>query len=97
MGQGPFENSVYNVIHSVNKLIHHTLPNVVNLILEDDSSDFGMRLLRCSIEFVRRLMSIVSLSVGARNAERFLNELTTVLIREENGKFLFEVFIIEQQ
>lgn len=96
------ENPSYDALNSVNNLIRHTLPNVVNLILEDDSIDFGMRLFRHLIEFVRRLLVILVLCVGRSNAQQFINEMTDIGIAPLNGiklrklwnfKMTFDIFL----
>lgn len=84
---GQSEHSSYNVLLSVNNLIRHTLPTVVTLILEDDSIDFGMRLLRAIIEFVRRLLVILVLCVGRLTTSVFINEMTNIGIQSSNGKY----------
>lgn len=66
-------------------LIRHTLPTIVNLILEDDSVDFGMRLLRALIEFVRRLLLILVVCVGPTVALKFIGEMTDIGIPEPSA------------
>lgn len=79
------ENPSFDALNSVNNLIRHTLPTIVNLILEDDSTDFGMRLLRALIEFVRRLLMVLVVCVGRQVAWNFIREMTDICLPEPEG------------
>lgn len=70
-----FTHQSYNALHSVNNLIRHTLPTVVNLILTDDSDQFGVRILRTLNEFVRRLFIMLMILGDYRPAKQFLIEM----------------------
>lgn len=78
----------FDTVNSVNNLIHHTLPTVVNLILEDDSGDFGMRLLRAILEFIRRLFVILVLCMGRLNTIAYIRRIVEVGMGLDNGKFI---------
>ncbi|XP_037044327.1 large proline-rich protein BAG6 isoform X3 [Bradysia coprophila] len=73
-----FSHPSYNALHSVNNLIHHTLPTVVSLILNDDSDQFGVRILRTLNEFIRRLFIILMILGGYISAKQFLAEMITI-------------------
>lgn len=73
-----FTHASYNALHSVNNLIHHTLPAVVNLILTDDSDQFGVRILRALNEFIRRLFIILMILGEYRTAKQFLTEMIAI-------------------
>lgn len=81
------EQSSYDVITSVSNLLLHTLRTIVTLILEDDSLDFGMRLLRAGIEFVRRLMVLLVLCVGRFHSQTFIYQMIDLGITTTNRKF----------
>lgn len=82
------DHSSYDVITSVSNLLLHTLRTIVTLILEDDSNDFGMRLLRAGIEFVRRLMVLLVLCVGRSNAQTFIYQMIDLGITTTNREFV---------
>lgn len=78
--------SSYDAIASVSNLLLHTLRTIVTLILEDDSNDFGMRLLRAGIEFVRRLIGLLVLCVGRFNSQAFIYQMIDLGITTTNRK-----------
>lgn len=78
-----FTHQSYNALHSVNKLIRHTLPTVVNLILTDDSDQFGVRILRTLNEFIRRLFIILMIIGDYRPAKQFLTEMIAIGLESE--------------
>lgn len=84
-----FSHPSYNALHSVNNLIHHTLPTVVNLILTDDSDQFGVRILRTLNEFIRRLFIILMILGDYRPAKQFLTEMIAMGLE---CKFFVNVF-----
>lgn len=86
LGQLQTQLSSYNAVNSVSNLIEHTLNAMADLVLTDDSVYFGMRILRASIEFVRRLMVVLVLCVGRVHAQSFINEMIDIAISSENGE-----------
>lgn len=57
---------------SIENLIRKTLPFIINLIRDDDSNEFGYRLLREIIIFSKRLTVILLRSVDRAIAQRYL-------------------------
>lgn len=93
LGQVQSDLSSYNAVNSVANLIEHTMNTMADLVLTDDSVHFGMRILRASIEFVRRLMVVLVLCVGRVHAQSFINEMIEIAISSETGMIFYLHFI----
>lgn len=70
----------YDTRASFENLIRRSVPFCMNLIREDSSQQFGVRLLRFLITFVRRFFMILVVGVGAANAESFSRELFNIAV-----------------
>lgn len=70
----------YDTRASFENLIRRSVPFCMNLIREDSSQQFGVRLLRFLITFVRRFFMILVVGVGAVNAESFSRELFNIAV-----------------
>lgn len=70
----------YDTRASFENLIRNSVPFCMNLIREDSSQQFGVRLLRFLITFVRRFFMILVVGVGQANAESFSRELLNMAI-----------------
>lgn len=70
----------YDTRASVENLIRSSVPFCINLIREDGSQQFGVRLLRFLITFVRRFFMILVTCVGQANAQSFSGELLNMAI-----------------
>lgn len=68
----------YDTRASFENLIRSSVPFCMNLIREDSSQQFGVRLLRFLINFVRRFFMILVVCVGQANAESFSRELFNI-------------------
>lgn len=78
----------YHTVNSVNNLISSTLRIAVALILEDDSPDFGMRMLRALIEFLRRLIGMCVVCAGRPLTQRFLTDVLVIVMALANGMWI---------
>ncbi|KAL1396529.1 hypothetical protein pipiens_000034, partial [Culex pipiens pipiens] len=70
----------YDTRASFENLIRRSVPFCMNLIREDSSQQFGVRLLRFLITFVRRFFMILVVGVGTANAESFSRELFNIAV-----------------
>ncbi|XP_021698025.1 large proline-rich protein BAG6 isoform X8 [Aedes aegypti] len=70
----------YDTRASIENLIRSSVPFCINLIREDTSQQFGVRLLRFLITFVRRFFMILVTGIGANNAQSFSGELLNMAI-----------------
>ncbi|XP_058457530.1 large proline-rich protein BAG6 isoform X4 [Malaya genurostris] len=70
----------YDTRASIENLIRNSIPFCINLIREDSSQQFGVRLLRFLISFVRRFFMILVTCVGQSNAQTFSGELLNMAI-----------------
>nr|XP_029734740.1 large proline-rich protein bag6-like isoform X6 [Aedes albopictus] len=70
----------YDTRASIENLLRNSIPFCINLIREDTSQQFGVRLLRFLIQFVRRFFMILVTGIGANNAHSFSGELLNMAI-----------------
>lgn len=70
----------YDTRASIENLIRTSIPFCINLIREDNSQQFGVRLLRFLITFVRRFFMILVTGIGQNNAQSFSGELLNMII-----------------
>lgn len=62
------------------------MPAIVDLILNDESTEFGARLLRNIVEFIYRLINVLVLCVGRPVAGTFLVDMLMRALSSENRK-----------
>lgn len=72
----------FDVKASVENLIRKTLPFVLYLIRDDESSEFGTRLLREIIFFSKRLTVILIKTIGRTSTQDFLKKIVEDIFRE---------------
>jgi hypothetical protein len=81
-----FYHQDYDVRKSIENLIMKSLPFIINLITDDESSDFGMRIERQLITFCENVYMILVKCIGSRETENYLNEIANDIMigRTEN-------------
>lgn len=72
----------FDVKASVENLIRKTLPFVLHLIRDDESNEFGTRMLREIIFFSKRLTVILIKTIGRTQAQDFLKKIVEDIFRE---------------
>lgn len=65
----------YDAKASIENLIRKTLPFILNLIREDESAEFGTRLLREIAMFSKRFIVILLHSIGRPSAQDYLKSV----------------------
>jgi hypothetical protein len=81
-----FYHQDYDVRKSIENLIMKSLPFIINLITDDESSDFGVRIERQLITFFENMYMILVKCIGSRETENYLNEIANDIMigRTEN-------------
>lgn len=79
-----FDLPDYDARRSVENLIRNSLPFIFDLIGSDETAEFGIRLLRSLIAFVKRFFMILITCVGRENAETYLNQLAQLVVSSNN-------------
>lgn len=77
----------YHGLNSVLQLVRRSVEPLLRLLLEDDSAQFGGRLLRELVTFSRRLVGVTVVTVGVPQARAFLEFAMRALIAFENGEW----------
>lgn len=80
----------YDARASIENLIRRTLPFIINLIRDDESIEFGTRLLREIIVFSKRFIVILLHSIGRPSTQDYLKNVVEAIfttIIATNGKF----------
>ncbi|XP_059614163.1 large proline-rich protein BAG6 isoform X2 [Phlebotomus argentipes] len=70
------EDSDYDARASVENLLRATIPRAFDVIMSENPSDFGRRLLSMFHNFSQRLCRILLLCLGRENAGRYLSQIT---------------------
>lgn len=72
-----FTHPDYDVRKSVENLIMKSLPFIINLITDDNSSEFGVRIERQLITFCEQVYMILVKCIGVQNTEKYLVEIAS--------------------
>lgn len=79
----------YDARASIENLIRKSLPFILNLIRDDESTEFGTRLLREIVTFSKRLIVILLHSIGRTKAQDYLKKIVeaifTIIISSGNA------------
>lgn len=81
----------YDARASIENLIRKTLPFIISLIRDDESIEFGTRLLREISVFSKRFTVILLHSIGRPSAQDYLKNIVEAIftsITAVNGKHL---------
>lgn len=79
----------YDARASIENLIRKTLPFIISLISDDESVEFGTRLLREIVIFSKRFIVILLHSIGRPSAQDYLKSVVEAFfasILAANGK-----------
>lgn len=82
----------YDARASIENLIRKSLPFIISLIRDDESAEFGMRLLREIDIFSKRFIVILLHSIGRPGAQDYLKNVIEAFftsILAANGKLEF--------
>lgn len=99
-----FSHPDYDVRKSIENLIMKSLPFIINLVTDDNSSEFGARIERQLITFCENVYMILVKCIGVRDTEGYLNEVANMVIGTESvgslGRFpryIIQTFLIERR
>lgn len=101
-----FSHPDYDVRKSIENLVMKTLPFIINLITDDNSSDFGSRIERQLITFCENVYMILVKCIGVHATEKYLNEVASMVLMgglETAGnlgrfpRYIIQTFLIERR
>jgi len=101
-----FVHPDYDVRKSIENLIMKSLPFIINLITDDNSSEFGVRIERQMITFCENVYMILVKCIGVRDTEKYLNEIANMVMMggsTESGnlgrypRYIIQTFLIERR
>lgn len=102
-----FTHPDYDVRKSIENLIMKSLPFIINLITDDNSSEFGVRIERQLITFCENVYMILVKCIGVPNTEKYLNEIASMVMMngtaESAGdlgrfpRYIIQTFLIERR
>lgn len=101
-----FTHPDYDVRKSIENLIMKSLPFIINLITDDSSSEFGVRIERQMITFCENVYMILVKCIGVRETEKYLNEVANMVMTggsESVGnlsrfpRYIIQTFLIERR
>lgn len=101
-----FTHPDYDVRKSIENLIMKSLPFIINLITDDNSSEFGVRIERQLITFCENVYMILVKCIGVRDTETYLNDVANMVMAGnmpsvENlrrfPRYIIQTFLIERR
>lgn len=101
-----FSHPDYDVRKSIENLIMKSLPFIINLITDDNSSEFGTRIERQLITFCENIYMILVKCIGVPDTEKFLNEIASQVITggaeslsnlNRLPRYIIKTFLIERR
>lgn len=88
----------YDVRKSIENLIVKSLPFIINLIVDDSSSEFGTRIERQLINFCENVYMILVKCIGVRDTEKYLNDTLNILMTgsvSRGGLSKFPAYVVQ--
>jgi hypothetical protein len=100
-----YHHADYDVRKSIENLIGKTLPFLINLIVEDDSTEFGTRIERLLVTFLENVYMILVKCIGIRDTEKYLNDIANLVMTGEISRgnlskfpaYVIKTFLIERR
>lgn len=95
----------YDVRKSIENLIRKSLPFIINLVVEDDSTEFGIRIERSLITFFENVYMILVKCIGIRDTEKYLNDIANLIMTGDVSRgnlskfpaYIIQTFLIERR
>lgn len=102
-----FTHQDYDVRKSIENLIMKSLPFIINLITDDNSTEFGVRIERQLITFCENVYMILVKCIGVRDTEKYLNEIVSMVLIGETAditgnlgrfpRYIIQTLLIERR
>lgn len=100
-----FQHPDYDIRMSIENLIKKSLPFIMNLIIEDTSGEFGVRMERQLINFCENVYMILVKCIGVRDTEKYLNDILNIVMTGEVARgnlskfpaYAVQTFLIERR
>lgn len=101
-----FSHPDYDVRKSIENLIMKSLPFIINLITDDNSSEFGVKIEQQLVTFCENIYMILVKCIGVRETETYLNEVATMVMTGESEnvenlqrfpRYIIQTFLIERR
>lgn len=100
-----FNHPDYDIRKSIENLIKKSLPFIINLIFDDNSSEFGVRIERQLINFCENVYMILVKCIGIRDTEKYLNDVLNIVMTggESRGSlskfpaYAIQAFLIDRR
>ncbi|XP_070489869.1 large proline-rich protein BAG6 isoform X4 [Chironomus tepperi] len=100
-----YQHPDYDVRKSIENLIVKSLPFLINLIIDDESTDFGIRIERLLVTFFENVYMILVKCIGIRDTEKYLNDIANLIMTGEAARgnlskfpaYVIQTFLIERR
>lgn len=84
----------FDVQASIQNLFRKTLPSIVRLVTEDNSSEFGGRMQRELITFCENIFMILVKCIGLSKTQIYLTEIGNLAMTGVNGNIYYTNFLM---
>ena len=100
-----YEHPDYDVRKSIENLILLSLPFIIRLIVEDGSSEFGVRIERQLINLCENIYMILVKCIGVRETEKYLNDVLNIVMTGDVARgnlskfpaYVIQTYLIERR